>query len=261
MKIVIPTWKRLDRQITLKNLEKIREHVWLVVREEEYTNALKLHHQVKYITDPVSNFPETIEWICKKGFPGELIYICDDDLTFTKYAPHPDFAWLKPIKGGFDAQEMYDTILQHAANYVHGGLFCNVAPIDKSSYPFKLNGRYWSNKWYDLGKVDANTLDFTSILAAEDFNVMLQLYDRGYDGVLSFEFCASGSATNSSGGCSVYRTVDNHNRSMEQLAEKFPQYVKLYKKVQKSGPWAGLEKYGARISMRKKKSNVSDIFD
>ena len=55
---------------------------------------------------------------------------------------------------------------------------------------------------------------------------------------------------------------DIHNKSLEQLREKFPQFVKLREKVAKnSGEWSGKTKLAATISWKRayESSQISNL--
>ena len=257
MKIVIPTYGRMNKQITLDSLSLLKEHIWLVVRPEEEDEARKIHHQVKVITYSVHHQGDTLEWIVKHGFPGELIWMVDDDLTFLERVKHAD-----PLKETCSnigqrvkpqiITEMWEMIQEYSKKYVHGGISTTVAPTHFDSLPHQLNSRYCTNKWYDLSKIDVNRVDWSAVSAAEDFWVMLELYEQGHDFVNITKYGSSGSPTNSVGGCSTYRTVEVHNDSMNKLQARFPEWVKLHEHEVESGPWKGETKLKARISVKRK---------
>lgn len=249
MKIIIPTYKRLHNQITLRNLEPIKEHITLVVRPEEALEALDLHPNVVSITDPVSNFSETIEWIVKKGFPNERIWILDDDLSFYTLTKEGTRTKINNTELILD---MYKRVDELSKTYAHGGLWQPVAPPNMAHWPGVENARYSTNKWYNLSLFDATELDWTSIPAAEDFHIMLQLYERDLSPYLLMEYYVIAAATNASGGCSVYRTIEYHNESMRALQRAHPNTVSLRDKIQKTGPWKGIPRLACRISMKKR---------
>ena len=101
------------------------------------------------------------------------------------------------------------------------------------------------------------------VLMPEDFYVTLQLLTNGYQNVIFNHARVNPSATNAKGGCETYRTIENHNRGQEILAEKFPDFVEVYEKEQTTGPWKGMKKKALKIKWKqayessKSKGNAS----
>ena len=79
-------------------------------------------------------------------------------------------------------------------------------------------------------------------MTAEDFYVNLQLLTKGMSNKVWYKYVVAPSDTNTEGGCSEYRDIEYHNKSMRDLHSKFPQYVILKEKKQKSGPWKDMTK-------------------
>jgi len=99
---------------------------------------------------------------------------------------------------------------------------------------------------------------------SEDYYVALQLLTQGYQNRVSLKYRINPGTTQAKGGCSTQRTLEIHNKSLEQLREKFPQFVQLREKVAKSsGEWSGKTKLAATISwkMAYKSSQVSTLDD
>jgi hypothetical protein len=143
-------------------------------------------------------------------------------------------------------------IQEYSEKYIHGGISTTNSPTGVDSLPHQLNSRYCTNKWYDLSKIDVDTIEWSAVSAAEDFWVMLALYEQGHDFVNITQYGCSGSPTNSAGGCSTYRTVEVHNDSMRKLADRFPDWVRLHDHLVESGSWKGETKLKARISVKRK---------
>jgi hypothetical protein len=74
----------------------------------------------------------------------------------------------------------------------------------------------------------------------------------GYQNRVSLKYRINPGTTQAKGGCSTQRTLDVHNKSLEQLQNKFPQFVQLREKVAKnSGEWSGQTKKACTISWKK----------
>lgn len=256
MKIIIPTYKRLHNQVTLDNLGELRDITYLVVRPEEYQQAKKVHHLVIEITEPVHNIAQTLEWIVKNPVRGELFWRLDDDMRFYRMDKEGDTLKRRPLLPT-ETRAMYDSVINYARDYAHGGLWTPVAPPKIDTYPAHPNSRYFMNAWYDLSRIDVDSIDWSSIPNAEDFHVMLQLYEAGLPWLLVMEYFVVGKATNEAGGCSSYRTIELHNQSMRQLQAAHPKYVSLTEKVQKTGPWKDQTKLAARISVKQPRREIN----
>lgn len=256
MKIVIPTYKRLHKQLTLRSLNAVRDRVWLVVRSEEADEARKIHNQLLVIDQPVSGIADTLKWINTVACRNEKIWMCDDDLMFNQCFIDPQVTYIKKRMIRRDEHHhifaMCDYIDELSEQYVHGGV-AQVSGVPNPRYfPYRPNTRYCTNKWYDNRRIPVDYIDYNSIPLSSDFYVMLQLFDLGYDCATMYNYMATPAPTNAPGGCSTYRTVDLHNFSLEQIQKKFPHLITLRKKIQKSGPWRGLEKYACTIRMQRK---------
>ena len=95
-------------------------------------------------------------------------------------------------------------------------------------------------------------IDWLSLPISEDYHVALQLLTMGHQNRVSLKYRINPGTTQAEGGCSTTRTLDIHNKSLEQLREKFPQFVKLREKVAKnSGEWSGKTKLAATISWKR----------
>ena len=91
--IVIPTFKRLNSQITLSNIpESLLKDVTLVVQPQEELEAKKIHHNIFVVSDNNIGFAKTIrdltyEFSVKRK---SMFWIFDDDLSFFQNIPKDD---------------------------------------------------------------------------------------------------------------------------------------------------------------------------
>lgn len=68
----------------------------------------------------------------------------------------------------------------------------------------------------------------------EDFDVNLQLLERGLPNVCLYYWAQGQKMTNAPGGCSTYRSHEVHDRSARMLHELHPRYVSLRQKHNKT---------------------------
>lgn len=78
--------------------------------------------------------------------------------------------------------------------------------------------------------VEHNRLPFM-----EDFDVMLQLLEKGYENRNLYYWAQDQRGTQTQGGCSTARTHDNHELSAHRLKELHPEVVTLRQKSNKTG--------------------------
>ena len=82
------------------------------------------------------------------------------------------------------------------------------------------------NGLYDGTRFPVDELDWEGIPFAEDYNVQLQLLLMGYVNRISMRWRVITHETQTPGGCSEQRNLENHNESMRMLMKKYPDFVK-----------------------------------
>jgi len=248
IEIIIPTLGRCDNQITLNSIpQKYHNIVTLVVQEHEYE-----YMKNTYTTCNVWQLPSGTKGIAVtrkhigKNWKGKRIFVMDDDLKFIKINSE--------LKGVAMTEAEFSNMLIEIENYmdngyIHGGLSTHNTPPNEKPYSF--NTRVYTNVFYSEN-FDPDSVDWGEnyLLMPEDFYLTLQLLTTGFQNVVFNHYRVNPSATNSKGGCETYRTIENHNRGQEILAEKFPDFVEVYEKEQTSGPWKGLAKKALKIKWK-----------
>lgn len=253
LEIIIPTLGRCDNQITLSSLpDKWKKKTTLVVQEHEYDYMLSKYGSICSVWK-LPPGTKGIAWTRKHiadNWKSKNIFVMDDDLKFVQLKPSGEkFVGSNPTEEEFDF--VMSEVLRHMSEgIVHGGFTVNnTPPVDT---PYNYNSRIWTNVFYSKDfPVDQINFGTDYVLMPEDFYVNLQLLTKGYKNVLFNHFRVSPSATNAKGGCAEFRTIENHNRGQEILAELFPQFVTVTSKVQSTGPWAGKEKKALSVQWKK----------
>lgn len=281
--ILIPTLGRMDKQATYNALpEKYQEITKLVVQHHEYDEMCKRYpDRVLCLPKDIDRLPETKAWIYQT-FKNTRHFYFDDDIKFHTKAPSDEIS--NGIKNGAiekgrpltrkEIDAIYDNAgspkwktnrtpsveeFDHAFNlcdqwmdegYHFGGFLpAEIIPF-LHLWPERFNYRC-SGAVYFNGPELPDDLDWTRTEAAEDLDTTLQLLTRGYQCRINSNFIAYSPPTNEKGGCSIYRTLELHNKSQEKLASLWPDYISLKDKKVKSGPWAGLVKKNLRIQFKK----------
>ena len=264
--IVICTFKRLDKQITLNNIpESYRDNVTLVVQPQEKEAAKKIHKNIFVLDGDDIGYAKTIkqttyEWAVnlQKHF-----WMMDDDLTFRFNEETEE--WVSGKKHSF-TEDIFYSMIADIEKELHNGLFHGAIGTTWSfpwgKLPYVENSRMCGNKIYhkDLAKVWSE-IDWEGCCGSEDFYVCLQLLTKGYANKVWHNYVIDPGQSYADGGCSDYRTLEYHNESCRELHRKFPKFVRLKENQIKSGPWQGILKLGCNVSWKKayKSSQINTL--
>ena len=96
MELVIPTFKRLDSQITLSNIpDSLLDSVTLVVQPQEEVEARKIHHNIFVVSGDNIGFAKTIRDLTYEFAVNRQsrFWILDDDLKFLRHYKKDDGSW------------------------------------------------------------------------------------------------------------------------------------------------------------------------
>ena len=232
IELVIPTFKRLDSQITLSNIPNVLlDNVTLVVQPQEEKEARDIHSNIFVVSGDNIGFANTIRDITYEFVVNRQsrFWILDDDLKFFRNY-ETDEGKLK--KQPMTKSDFYEVLKKTEewmdAGFSHGAFGTTwVNPLGK--FPYLENSRIMTNKYYDgvaISKV-WNEIDWEGCCGAEDFYVNLQLLTKGYPNRVWYEFIVDAGESHKDGGCSDYRDENYHNSSCEELQRHFPNFVKI----------------------------------
>jgi hypothetical protein len=232
IELVIPTFKRLNNQITLSNIPNdLLDNVTLVVQPQEEKEARDIYSKIFVVSGDNIGFAKTIRDLTYEFAVNRQsrFWILDDDLKFLRHYENDDSKLRKEPMTAKD----FDEVLKRTeewmdAGFPHGafGTTWN-NPIGK--FPYVENSRIMTNKYYDgvtISKV-WNEIDWEGCCGAEDFYVNLQLLTKGHPNRVWYEFVVDAGASHKEGGCADYRDANYHNQSCVELQKKFPQFVTL----------------------------------
>lgn len=270
IEFVIPTYKRIDRQRTIYSIpEGLRDNITAVVQAQE-AEAFKAAHpwvKVWVLPEGTRGIALTRKLIAQ-NWKGKRYMVMDDDLEF-----HVLFNGPEKLQGRDCTPEDFNRMLDEVEGYmdagiVHGGFRVNgIHPGEKPFEPLK-NTRIERAVWMS-DKFPADDVEWLAPpeyeIYPEDFYVNLQLLLKGYENRVLNWFRTDGSASQAAGGCSEYRTIENHNTGTRWLASMFPDFITVRSKTTKTGPWAGKEKLAMTIQWNQaykwgEKNRQSDLF-
>ena len=255
-KIYIPTFKRVDKQITLNSIpDKYKNDVILVVQEQELSQHKKARpefNEDNYLVvgndigiaetrkqiisdagktrffifdDDVEFYRRNIKYLMKENYQLDLF---DSDMKNTKRTM---------IESDFEEMiEIFNTWMDED-NIIQIGYRSAMLPPSWRFYTdftdvytgYMIDGVEVS-KFYD-------DVDWTYVEVGEDSLMTLEFLLRGYKIRRSELFCIQPKWWQE-GGCSEWRDKNVHNEEHKKLKEKYPDYV--YKKYDIERPNIGM---------------------
>jgi len=240
MRIFIPTRGR-ERQRTVERLPKNvhgKYRTTLVAPRAE-AKGLKLHG-VEVLPCPAEGIAATRQWILNKS-DDPVVLMLDDDLPI----------WCVRVGDTNGYRRAEDKDIEHnfslfaklMSGFAHGSighrLFCHLHP------PVYYNNRMLRALAYNIHRMPDGVKFRLPVM--EDFDMALQLLTHGKDAAIFNMMVQDQYATNTTGGCSSYRTPELQSKCAEKLQEFWPDYVKLTRRAPQR-EWCGFGK--ERVDVR-----------
>ena len=241
-KIYIPTYKRVEDQITFDSLpDKYKEKTILVVQERERP----LHkHDVEYLVvgDNIGIAKTRKKIIDHAGKSRFCLY--DDDVKFyrrnIRYLMKENWqdSDMKGVKRPMtedDFDEMFDIFNSWMDNQ-------NIIQIGYRSAFLPPSWRLYTDftdvySGYMINGVElskfVDDIDWTFVEVGEDSMMSLEFLLRGYKIRRSELFCIQPKWWQE-GGCSEFRNAKFHNKEHKKLMDKYPEYVYFKKEIKRS---------------------------
>lgn len=249
MRIVIHSSGRANRQITLPSLLSAHLEPELLVQDSEFDEYHKFWGYRCLITKlppEINRLSPTRQWIIDNT-DGKVVMM-DDDLRFC--ARRTD-DWTKFNQAtNSDVREMFHAIGCALDEYAHAGVVAREGGNRIEAFPYVFNTRMMRLLAYNADKVRAVGARFDRIITKQDFDMTLQLLRAGYPNALLTKFCHDQPGSNTSGGCSAYRSPEVMDDSARKLAELHPGFVKVVQKTTK-GAWGGGVRTDVQIQWKK----------
>ena len=240
-KIYIPTYKRVEDQITFDSLpDKYKEKTILVVQERERP----LHkHDVEYLVvgDNIGIAKTRKKIIDHAGKSRFCLY--DDDVKFyrrnIRYLMKENWqdSDMKGVKRPMtedDFDEMFDIFNSWMDNQ-------NIIQIGYRSAFLPPSWRLYTDftdvySGYMINGVElskfVDEIDWTFVEVGEDSMMSLEFLLRGYKIRRSELFCIQPKWWQE-GGCSEFRNAKFHNKEHKKLMDKYPEYVYFKKEIER----------------------------
>ena len=237
---------RLSKSVLTKLPPEILRYVSLVVpfnQSYSYVVAvddlrLNIKQVIPCIAEGISETRKTIGQYSKDRHSNSFIML-DDDLTDWATRIGPDTHKLRQSTSD-DMIEMFTWVQTALTDYAHVSISPRGNNMIRNS-----QGIFMGEKPLIMGNVRTlrllayRTEEFLSVEHGrvpimEDFDVNLQLLEKGYKNIQSYNWTQDQRQTALPGGCSDYRSLELHDAGARRLAELHPNFVKLVKKINKS---------------------------
>ena len=256
IELVIPTFKRLNSQITLSNIpDSLLEKVTLVVQPQEEVEAKKIHNKIFVVSGDNIGFAKTIRDLTYEFSVNRQsrFWILDDDLKFLRHYRKDDGKLKKEPMTEKDFYEVLDKTNKWMDSGFPHGAFGTTWNNPLGKFPYIENSRIMTNKYYD-GKVISRIwkdIDWEGCCGAEDFYVNLQLLTKGYPNRVWYDFVVDAGQSHKDGGCSDYRDAEYHNKSCIELQKHFPNFIKIKYKPNTSKNMKGIMLAHSQVQWKK----------
>lgn len=249
MRIVIPTYGRVAKQVTLAALpDALRRETLLITSDAaEYEALRRTHRHVK--NAPVKTIADKRQWILENV--KDDVFMLDDDMVFYKRCEmhYRDFR-----NGRWKARPGHKTLsLDYVAPGVVPRLFeelehalATTGPAVGISSRFgndlePLDWKYGANRLMHAFGYHRKTLlklkfKFNAVAFREDFHMALTLLRAGHPSAQCYDLCVAPGAYGAPGGCSTERTVAASDKAAETLAALHPGFVRIVDKNYKGTP-------------------------
>lgn len=249
MKIVIPTYRRVNAQHTLRALPLDRQAQTVLVVDEEDAERISLAQRVSgfplgplvMVHPPeVKTIAQKRAWILANGMPREWddpkIVMMDDDLRFAvrkapdslslREATPTDLEWhLQQLEHALSREVPHVGWSARQGNNNHGTQVENHGDWAENTRTMYVLGYYLPivQQACQLGRIETR----------EDMDYALQLLRAGHPNAVSFAI-ACDQKYNAPGGCSTERSVESSNADADRLAELHPGLVRVTEKKYKA---------------------------
>jgi len=239
MRIYIPTYRRVDRQLTWSFLPKSVQARTVLVCPKDEAAALRRATGGTVLVQPASitTIAKKRQWIVDQC-DAEYLCMLDDDLRFSVRDPvaglgtNEDGRGCALLKTGpRDVERMFSELEQQLHTHAHGGISMRMGNQSRPPGWHECKRMVYVLA-YDLAVLH-RFARFDEIAHREDMMVTLRLLQAGYANTVSYEFTADQVYASKGGESAAGRSMDESNKDAERLAAAFPDLVRVTEKAYK----------------------------
>lgn len=225
MQIIIPTYRRTNKQLTFSQIpKKWRERTTFVVDKKDAKELKGEVGRAKILVHPsdITSIAKKRAWILQT-FDVDTLVMFDDDLRFA-FRPEPAIAKLK--KAGEDEVNYYLKKLDKRLEiFAHAGFSPRQGNISLGP-GWNKNKRMIYSLGYQVPTVRKHC-KLGRIEHREDMELALQLLTKGFPNVVCADFACDQNYGSSGGASESGRSMKASNADAEKLARMFPGLVKV----------------------------------
>lgn len=232
--IVIPTYGRVERQITLRELPvALHPFVWLAATKDEAPILRARYDTRNVLVQPprVRTIHQKRHWIMST-VDAPKVMMLDDDMFWQARGPKGLIKEYATPQAIYNAMGEISELLD---DYAHAG-FSSRMGNNRVAERHKLTTRMMHSLGYNVAAFHRAKARFDRVHGKEDFDVTLQLLRRGYNNIVVYHTCVSPGSYSAPGGCSLERTIDTANQNAKRLAELHPGFVRVVERRYKNHP-------------------------
>lgn len=252
MLIAIPSRARADQKNhTYDNLPPPlqKEAVFFVPLEELDDYILRFPRVVGIKAGGIGPTRQHIIQYAKGG----KVCMMDDDLSF--FVRRTDDPTKLSKASPADIKTMMRVMEKQLDQFAHAGVAAREG-ANRATQALLFNTRMLRVLAYDTGVLKREKIRYDRCPVMEDFDVTLQLLERGYDNVVLNHFAQDQGTSNAPGGCSTYRTRAVQAEGANTLKRLHPDFVTVVTKETK-GAWGGGERTDVRIAWKKARESAN----
>ena len=245
--VYIPTYGRVDKQVTLSRIPKssgVDEGRVVLVATKKEAKKLERQYEVPVLVQPdtVTNIAQKRAWIIEQCRHERMIML-DDDLRFCY---RPSFATSKLITVDQDhegANRAWTNLERALEHFAHVGIGARMGANAKT-FRWSINSRCMYALGYQTKVIQKCKLG--SIDTREDMDYTLQLLRKGFRNLVSYRLLVDQTFAKA-GGMTEERTIKKSDRDAVKLAERYPGVVEVIEKAYK----ASIPRKEVRVAWRK----------
>ena len=245
MEIYIPTYGRVDRQATLENLpEPWRDQAVLVVYREEAPLHVERGRQILVVPSNIERgIANKRQFIMDQAISDKVVMF-DDDLAFFVRRKEDPTRFVQMEE--WDYNDMFMAMDRGLDDHYHGGLGFREGG---NRYPQAIRkcARIMRAHCY---RKDMPARFIKSPGLMEDFHLTLDLLTQGHPNIVLNNYVTNQRTSNWEGGVSNQRTREVQRQAAEFLAECYPDFVTVVKRMTK-GAWGGGIRHDVRVQWKK----------
>jgi len=251
MRYIIPTHGRVGRQVTYDRLPPdIQEQVTFVVQDCEAHLWRGVGVRLAVLPLGITTIGPTRQWI-NENFDGKIC-VLDDDIRFATRGDGEETSRTKFVLSTHEEmREMFSDIETALDDYVHVG----VSPREGANHRVEdVIKVYRAIRVHGIDATRAVSLgaryDRTNFMV--DFDFTLQLLRMGHPNIILNNWVHNQGGSNTPGGCSTTRTLEELGKAADRLAELHEGFVRVsIKKTKSEAAWGGGERKDVTVYWKK----------